>query len=50
MNVETQILELLLHLRTLKAGQCRSRSDDSTATGKDQAMADVPEIPTSGQG
>ncbi|MFI6732261.1 hypothetical protein ACIBI9_04945 [Nonomuraea sp. NPDC050451] len=33
MNLETQILELLLHLRTLGAGRCRG--DDGTATGKD---------------
>ncbi|MFC5164223.1 hypothetical protein ACFPOI_36175 [Nonomuraea angiospora] len=42
MDLEAQILELLLHLRTLKAGQCRS--NDGTATNMAQLKAEISEV------
>lgn len=39
MDLEAQILELLLHLRTLKAGQCHS--NDGTATSMAQLKAEI---------
>ncbi|MEV4015337.1 hypothetical protein AB0J35_33035 [Nonomuraea angiospora] len=42
MDLEAQILELLLHLRTLKAGQCRS--NDGTATDMAQLKAEISNV------
>lgn len=42
MDLEAQILELLLHLRTLKAGQCRS--SDGTATNMAQLKAEISNV------
>ncbi|MEV1177562.1 hypothetical protein [Nonomuraea sp. NPDC049784] len=44
MNLEAQILELLLHLRTLKAGQCPSHDNATTATGMAEAKTDIDDI------
>ncbi|MFI6742121.1 hypothetical protein ACIBI9_55235 [Nonomuraea sp. NPDC050451] len=44
MDLETQILELLVHVRTLKAGQCRS--DDGSATSMAQLKAEITNIQT----
>ncbi|MFF4620367.1 hypothetical protein [Nonomuraea jabiensis] len=42
MDLEAQILELLLHLRTLKAGKCRS--SDGTATNMAQLKAEISDV------
>ncbi len=42
MDLEAQILELLLHLRTLKAGQCRS--SDGAATDMAQLKAEISNV------
>ncbi|WP_433435107.1 hypothetical protein [Nonomuraea sp. CA-141351] len=43
-NLEAQIFELLLHLRTLKAGQCPNHDNATTATGMAEAKTDIDDI------